>query len=104
MTPPLPPPRHWARSLRFRLLAATLVGLAVALLLAGWVLSSLFREHVLHQFQAALTLQLDQITTQLEFDATGQPRINSQALSDPRWQRPYSGLYWQIDAMPRAGQ
>ena len=97
-------PGHWVHSLRFRLLAATLVGLAVALLLAGWVLSSLFREHVLHQFEAALTQQLDQLTAQLEFDAAGRPRIDSQALSDPRWQRPYSGLYWQIDEMTHDGQ
>ncbi len=92
-------PSHWVHSLRFRLLAATLVGLAVALLLAGWVLSSLFREHVLHQFEAALAQQLCQLTAQLEFDAAGRPRIDSQALSDPRWQRTYSGLYWQIDEM-----
>lgn len=98
------PQRHWAQSLRFRLLAATLVGLAVALLLAGWVLSSLFREHVLQQFQASLTQQLDQITAQLEFDTAGRPSIDSQALSDPRWQRPYSGLYWQIDEMTHDGQ
>ena len=97
-------PSHWVHSLRFRLLAATLVGLAVALLLAGWVLSSLFREHVLHQFEAALTQQLDQLTGQLEFDAAGRPRIDSQALSDPRWQRPYSGLYWQIDEMTHGAQ
>ena len=97
-------PSHWVHSLRFRLLAATLVGLAVALLLAGWVLSSLFREHVLHQFEAALTQQLDQLTAQLEFDAAGRPRIDSQALSDPRWQRPYSGLYWQIDEMTHGAQ
>lgn len=97
-------PRHWARSLRFRLLAGTLVGLAVALLLAGWVLSSLFREQVLRQFEATLTQQLDQLTAQLEFDAAGRPLIDSRALSDPRWQRPYSGLYWQIDEMSRGGQ
>lgn len=101
---PAPPQCHWAQSLRFRLLAATLVGLAVALLLAGWVLSSLFREHVLQQFQASLTQQLDQVTAQLDFDSAGQPSIDSQALSDPRWQRPYSGLYWQIDEMTQGGQ
>jgi signal transduction histidine kinase len=99
-----PAQRHWARSLRFRLLAATLVGLAVALLLAGWVLSSLFREHVLRQFETALTQQLDQLTARLEFDTAGRPRIDSQELSDPRWQRPYSGLYWQIDEMTNGGQ
>ena len=86
-----------ATSLRFRLLAATLVALALALLLAGVLLSGLFRDHVMRQFETALTQQLDQITARLEFDAGGQPLINTQALSDPRWQKPYSGLYWQLD-------
>jgi len=92
---------HWTRSLRFRLLAATLTALAVALVLAGLLLSSLFRDHVMRQFSQSLTAQLDQITARLEFDAAGQPQIDPQALSDPRWSRPYSGLYWQVDG---AGQ
>jgi signal transduction histidine kinase len=94
---------HWTRSLRFRLLAATLVALALALLLAGWVLAGLFRQHVMRQFEATLTEQLDQLTARLEFSAIGHPMIDPQALSDPRWQRPYSGLYWQIDQMSGDG-
>ena len=82
-TPPAPPV-HWSRSLRVRLLAVTLAGVAVAMVLAGLVLSGLFREHVQQQFQAALQLQLDQITARLEFDAQGQPVIAAEALSDPR--------------------
>ena len=88
---------QWAGSLRWRLLAATLVALALALMLAGWVLGGLFREHVMRQFETALTLQLDQLTAQLDFDALGQPVIDPTSLSDPRWQKPFSGLYWQID-------
>lgn len=86
-----------ATSLRLRLLAATLVALALALLLAGVLLSGLFRDHVMRQFEATLTQQLDQVTARLEFDAAGQPLIDPQTLSDPRWQKPYSGLYWQLD-------
>nr|WP_295941334.1 sensor histidine kinase [uncultured Acidovorax sp.] len=98
------PPVHWSRSLRVRLLAVTLAGVAVAMVLAGLVLSGLFREHVQQQFQAALQLQLDQITARLEFDAQGQPVIAAEALSDPRWLKPYSGLYWQVDAMAPDGR
>ena len=86
-------------SLRFRLLAATVVALAVALLLAGFFLASQFREHVQRQFTLGLTAQLDQLTAGLEFDAAGQPRIDVQAESDPRWSRPYSGNYWQLDRL-----
>jgi signal transduction histidine kinase len=89
--------RHGARSLRWRLLAATVVALTVALLLAGLLLAGLFRDHVMRQFTQTLTAQLDQVTARLEFDAAGQPQIDPQTLSDPRWLRPYSGLYWQVD-------
>lgn len=91
-------------SLRFRLLAATLAALSVALVLAGLLLTGLFRDHVVRQFEAALTTQLDQLTARLEVDASGQPQIDAQRLSDPRWQRPYSGLYWQLDRLSADGQ
>ena len=95
---------HWSRSLRFRLLAVTVAGVAVAVVLAGLVLSGLFREHVQRQFEAALVQQLDQVTARLEVDAQGQPVVAAQALSDPRWLKPYSGLYWQVDAMAPDGR
>lgn len=101
--PPAAPVR-WSRSLRVRLLAVTVAGLAVAVVLAGFVLSGLFREHVQRQFEAALLQQLDQVTARLEFDAQGQPVVAAQALSDPRWLKPYSGLYWQVDAMAPDGR
>lgn len=97
----------WAGSLRFRLLAATVVGLSLAMVLAGVVLNGLFREHVMRQFEKGLNQQLDQVTARLSADAQGLPVIDAQSLSDPRWQRPYSGLYWQLDdvsgASPRPG-
>lgn len=88
----------WRRSLRWRLLAATLVALLLALVLAGVLLAGLFRDHVQRQAVLVLTAQLDQLTARLEFDAEGRPEIDPSALSDPRWARPRSGLYWQIDA------
>lgn len=90
---------RWRRSLRWRLLAATLVALLAALALSGVWLAGLFRDHVVRQFGSALTAQLDQVTARLEFDAAGQPVLDTRSLSDPRWTRPYSGLYWQVDAL-----
>lgn len=84
-------------SLRFRLLAATLLGLLLAMVLAGMVLNGLFHDHVMRQFEKSLSQQLDQLTARLSFDAQGRPALDAQSLSDPRWQRPYSGLYWQLD-------
>lgn len=94
----------WARSLRWRLLGATLVALLVAMVLAGVLLAGLFRDHVLRQFASMLTAQLDQVTARLEFDTTGRPVLDGQALTDPRWSRPYSGLYWQVDGVGGAAQ
>ena len=87
----------WASSLRFRLLAATVLALSVALLLAGLLLSGFFKQEVERQFEATLRQQLDQLTSSLEFNSAGELLPTVQALPDPRWQRPYSGLYWQID-------
>lgn len=94
---------HQAGSLRLRLLVATLVTLAVALAGSHVLLSGLFRDHVLRQFDATLVQQLDQLAARLELDAQGQPRIDARTLSDPRWEKPYSGLYWQVEPLVADG-
>jgi len=93
------------RSLRIRLLAGTLFWIAATILVAGWGLGSLFRQHVATQFHAELRTHLDQLTAQLTLDEQGQPRL-SLPLSDPRMSRPYSGYYWQVDLVghPTVGQ
>ena len=83
-------------SLRIRLLAGTLFWIAASILVAGWGLSSLFRQHVAAQFHAELRTHLDQLTAQLTLDDQGRPQLTL-PLSDPRMSRPYSGYYWQID-------
>lgn len=85
-------------SLRVRLLAGTLLWITASILVAGWGLGALFRQHVTAQFQADLTSQLDQLTAQLAMDAQGKPRLNV-ALGNLRLSRPYSGYYWQIDRL-----
>lgn len=86
------------RSLRVRLLVGTLFWIAASILVAGWGLGSLFRQHVSDQFHAELTSQLDQLSAQFALDAQGRPQLTL-ALGDPRLSRPYSGYYWQIDQM-----
>ncbi|MGA1518415.1 MAG: ATP-binding protein, partial [Burkholderiaceae bacterium] len=92
-----------AGSLRLRLAAVTLVTLSLALAGSYVLLTDLFRNHVLGQLDVTLAQQLDQLTAQLEFDATGTPQLNTSALLDPRWTKPYSGLYWQIDRLKQDG-
>ena len=86
-------------SLRLRLLAATVATLVAALFGAHWWLSGLFREHALQQFDLVLTRQLDQLTARLEFDDRGSPAIGTKGMTDPRFDKPYSGLYWQVERM-----
>lgn len=87
-------------SLRLRLLAGTLVWIIVSIVVAGWGLSGLFRQHVNQQFEAELKIHLDQLTANLALDENGRPSL-TMALSDPRLSRPFSGLYWQIDRIAR---
>jgi signal transduction histidine kinase len=86
------------RSLRVRLLVGTLFWIAASILVAGWGLGSLFRQHVTAQFHADLTSQLDQLSAQFALDGQGRPQLTL-ALSDPRLTRPYSGYYWQVDQL-----
>ena len=90
-------------SLRLRLLAATVVTLALALAGAQVWLAGLFRDEVLRQLDTALVRQIDQLSARLDLDTAGQPRIDPAGLSDPRWDQPYSGLYWQIDRLGADG-
>lgn len=87
--------RRLTGSLRFRLLAGAAVWIALALALAGLVLSGLFRDHVARRFEAELTNHLDQLAALTELGADGAPVLR-QPLSDPRFRRPLSGLYWQV--------
>jgi len=89
--------RGWLRSLRWRLLVVTIAAVALALVVTGVFLAGLFREHVTTQFDAELQRQLDQITAALEPGAQQRPMLRVEP-GDPRWQTPYSGLYWQIES------
>jgi signal transduction histidine kinase len=89
-------------SLRVRLLIGTLFWIVATIVAAGWGLSGLFRDHVSEQFHGELQTHLDQLTANLAVDDNGKPRL-LQPLSDPRLSRPYSGCYWQVDAIDGAG-
>jgi signal transduction histidine kinase len=90
-------------SLRVRLLAGTLIWIVVSIAIAGWGLGALIREHVERQFLAELRTHLDQLTANLVVDPSGRPQLTA-PLSDARLSRPYSGLYWQVDAIAGGGQ
>jgi signal transduction histidine kinase len=84
------------RSLKHRLLLLTLSTAGLTLLASWLVLSALFRDHVRQQFVERLNADLDQVIARLGADADGRPLLDGSRLSDPRWSRPGSGLYWQV--------
>ena len=83
-------------SLRFRLLAGAVVWISLALAVAGTLLTALFRAHVERRLETELTIQLEQIAAALELPGTGKLILTHQP-SDPRFRKPYSGFYWQVD-------
>ena len=88
-------------SLRLRLLLGTLIWIAASIIVAGWALAGLFRQHVGAQFHAELSTHLDQLAAHLVVAPDGRISL-SVAQSDPRFSKPYSGVYWQIDQIGSA--
>jgi signal transduction histidine kinase len=92
-------PKALNRSLGLRLLlfAGTAIGAA---LIAAWaVLGLLFERHSERQLRAELERHGVAVIAALQLDAGGRPAILRQP-TDPRFQRPASGLYWRV-AAPR---
>lgn len=89
-------------SLRGRLLVGTVTWILVSVLVAGWGLSDLFRQHIARQLASELAVHMNQLVAALVVDAQGTPSLAFD-LSDPRLQQPYSGLYWQIDQLTASG-
>jgi signal transduction histidine kinase len=83
-------------SLRLRLLIAACLAILLALAASGILLARLFIEHVEHRAASELETHLNQIVASLELDPNGALTITAN-LADPRFKRPYSGLYWQLD-------
>ena len=88
-----------AGSLRWRLLAITAALATLVVALTATLLLGLARDAVQRQFASALRSQLDEVTARLEWTPNGAPTLAPEALSDPRWRRPYGGLYWQVQAV-----
>ncbi|MDR3437801.1 sensor histidine kinase [Telmatospirillum sp.] len=85
-----------AASLHTRLLLGSLAWIVMALVATGIILTGLFRETVEHQFDSRLAEHLDQLLAVARTDVKDGIAV-TQPLSDPRFRRPFSGLYWQID-------
>ncbi len=83
------------RSLRLRLLLGAVVGVGAALAVAGIILVAIFAAHVRHRYVKELDDHLLQLAAIVQMDEAGAVTLKHE-LSDPAFQRPLSGLYWQV--------
>jgi hypothetical protein len=82
-------------SLAARLIAAAAVWTLLGLVVGGFVLSHVFSDSVQANFDARLKFDLDGMIAAAEPDAQGQVSLHGR-FADPRFERAYSGWYWQI--------
>jgi signal transduction histidine kinase len=82
-------------SLRFRLLLFSAVVLLTVLAVAGFGLIRLFHGHLERRAGQELDTHISQIVGGLRFAPDGELTL-SRTPADPRFQRPFGGLYWQI--------
>lgn len=83
------------RTLSFRLIASSTVWVAGSLLVAGFLLVLLFRDHIERRFDAQLHDHLEELVAASEISLQGKLQL-TWIPSDPRFKRPHSGWYWQI--------
>lgn len=82
-------------SLSGRLIAAAAVWTLVGLIAGGLVLSGIFRASVEGDFDSRLKFDLDGMIAAAEPDSAGRVSLRER-FADPRFERVYSGWYWQI--------
>jgi signal transduction histidine kinase len=84
-------------SLRWRLLAGAAVAVFAALAIAWVAMTLLFQRHLELRVEQELRRDALQLVAGLSFDPTGMITIQ-QLPTDPRFDTPAGGLYWQISA------
>ena len=82
-------------SLAARLIAAAAVWTILGLVVGGFVLSDIFSDAVENNFDARLKFDLDGMIAAAEPDPAGGVSLRGR-FTDPRFERVYSGWYWQI--------
>ncbi len=81
------------RSLTARAVAASLIWIAVALGAGGWVILEVFHASLARQFDARLEAQLELLSASIAASAADP----AARMTDPDFQRVYSGAYWQAE-------
>jgi signal transduction histidine kinase len=93
----------WNRrgSLRLRLIMAAVVSSMIAVAVAGTGIVILANARIERRVVTMLQGQLDQLTAHFDL-VDGEPQVTAD-LADPRFDKPFSGLYWQVseDGQPK---
>jgi signal transduction histidine kinase len=89
-------------SLAARLIAVAAAWILLGLLVGGYALSGVFRSSVEGDFDSRLRSYLDGMIAAAEPDAQGAVSLQDR-FADPRFERVYSGWYWQITPEGRNG-
>jgi len=90
-------------SLTFRLIAIAAVWTLLGLAGGGIVLSDVFRKAVEESFDDRLTFDLEGLVAAAAMDTPGSITLEDR-FADPRFERIYSGWYWQIEPEKPVGQ
>ncbi|PNQ65612.1 ATP-binding protein [Vibrio sagamiensis] len=80
-------------SIKSRLMLAAVVWLTAMILAAGVTIPTQVYRYMVEDAQAQLNVYMDELAAQLDVNKAGELSLSS-PLSDPRFLRPYSGLYW----------
>jgi len=82
-------------SLTLRLIATSFAWVGVTLLVSAVLLVVLFRGHIEQRFEALLLDHLEELVSASELTPEGTLQMTWRP-SDPRFNRPHSGWYWEI--------
>lgn len=83
-------------SLRYRLLLGAFIWLSMVLIAAGLFIPRVVHNYLYAQLTEQTELYLDEITAFVGLKADGQLSMKG-LLSNPRFRKPYSGWYWQVE-------
>lgn len=89
-------------SLTFRLIAGAAIWSVLGLVVGGFVLSGVFRTAVQQSFDNRLTFDLEGLVAAAQVDAPERVALAGR-FADPRYERIFSGWYWQIMPQERPG-
>ncbi len=88
------------KNLKGRLIGAAAIWIAIGVVVAGALLSNIFRQHITAQFYDELDVHLEELQRLAHIDDGG---VHLQRpLSDPRYDVALSGYYWEIQRQGHA--